>query len=272
MDDTVCQFSHIAICSIPCLGYDYYGPVANAAARIEHIGFGGQTLISSAVCSLLSEEVKRECDLKAVGSMELRGVSEEVFVYQCFPTELGARKFTGLLRRRESNGETLSDDDEMIIRSIQTTETDLATDVTTLTTEDLRKLAKRLQNQVTASKVKDFRRGSSQTPTSVSGHQRRFSTSRLPNRCSSLLIAERIREIQIDANANNGKHDDDDSLSFGDELLDENEETEMAQVQAQAHADETKEELASLLLLQDCNLTKKSATALDDDDDDLSRD
>jgi len=74
-------------------GYDYYGPVANAAARIEHIGFGGQTLISSAVCSLLSEEVKRECDLKTVGSMELRGVSEEVFVYQCLPISLGARKF-----------------------------------------------------------------------------------------------------------------------------------------------------------------------------------
>jgi class 3 adenylate cyclase len=52
-----------------CLGYDFHGPVANAAARIEHIGYGGQTLISSAVCSLLSEEEKKECDLKAVGAM-----------------------------------------------------------------------------------------------------------------------------------------------------------------------------------------------------------
>jgi hypothetical protein len=261
------QFSYCK--SLTCLGYDYYGPVANAAARIEHIGFGGQTLISSAVCSLLSEEVKRECDLKTVGSMELRGVSEEVFVYQCLPISLGARKFIGLLRRRESNGETLSsDDDEMIIRSIQTTETDLATDVTTLNTEDLRKLAKRLQDQVTASKVQDFRRGSSQTPTSLSGRQRRFSTSRLPNRYSSLIEDKPIREIQIDADADDGEDNDDDCISFGDEL-DEKMETELAQAR---HADETKEELASLLLLQDGNLTKDNAMTLNGDDDDLSRD
>lgn len=26
----------------PLSGYDYYGPVSNAAARIESLGFGGQ--------------------------------------------------------------------------------------------------------------------------------------------------------------------------------------------------------------------------------------
>lgn len=143
----------------------------------------------------------------------------------------------------------------MIIRSIQTTETDLATDVTTLTTEDLQKLAKRLQDQVTASKVQAFRRGSSQTP-SFSGDRRRFSTSRVPNKYSS-LIKDRIQEIQIDADADDGKENDDDCLSFGDELYEEKEK-EMAQAQAR-HADETKEELSSLLLLQDGNLTKDNA-------------
>ena len=83
-------------------GYDYYGPVTNTAARIEAAGFGGQTLISSEVCSKLSVEVKEDCALVAVGAIELRGVSQQMFLYQCLPKELKERTFDAKFRKRPS--------------------------------------------------------------------------------------------------------------------------------------------------------------------------
>jgi hypothetical protein len=108
----------------------------------------------------------------------LRGVSEEVILYQCLPPELAGRTFQGALRRRESNGETLSDE-EMAVRSIHTNDADLSTDVASLAWEDLQKLAKSLQDQLTASKVQEFCRSSSASKNSLGINNRRRYTARL---------------------------------------------------------------------------------------------
>lgn len=93
-------------------GYDYYGPATNAAARIEALGFGGQTLISSDICENLSKQVRDECLISRVGALELRGVSHEVFIHQCLPKQLKGRRFRGVFRRRDSDGGSIIPDDD----------------------------------------------------------------------------------------------------------------------------------------------------------------
>lgn len=90
-------------------GFDYYGQVVNAAARIEGIGFGGQTIISDQVYSQVSEEVKRKCAFLLIGAMELRGVTDEMTVYSCLPEELRGRKFQGIYQRQTSMESTIVD-------------------------------------------------------------------------------------------------------------------------------------------------------------------
>ena len=83
-------------------GYDYYGSAVNAAARIEDVGFGGQTVISQAVHDALSVEVKSSCVLDCIGEVELRGVQEKLILYTCLPKPLRGRRFQGIYRRKQS--------------------------------------------------------------------------------------------------------------------------------------------------------------------------
>jgi class 3 adenylate cyclase len=139
-------------------GFDYYGQVVNAAARIEHIGIGGQSLISSSVYNMLSEDMKAQCHLSALGVVKLRGVSEEIHLYRCLPIELKDRKFDRYVRRLDSqNEDTLwSSDDEIILRSIHS-DSDLKADISSMELIDLQNLAIRLQSELKRSRVRALR-------------------------------------------------------------------------------------------------------------------
>ena len=134
-------------------GYDYYGPAVNTAARIESVGFGGQTLISSEVHSRLSTVVKKGCHLKSMGGFSLKGLKEEVNLYQCLPKKLSQRKFfDGGVRRRDSMGISVIscfDDDTMSnTTNPQDDEQDLTADVMSLTTSQLQMAVMRLRNKI----------------------------------------------------------------------------------------------------------------------------
>jgi len=128
-------------------GYDYYGPVANAAARIESLGFGGQTIISHDVYSKISKRVKESNAISPIGEMELRGVSGSLFLYQMLPSQLEGRTFTGVYRR---SGSTASSDASSTFRLIEETSHDLdkTLDVYSLTPIELQKVLKRMQDRV----------------------------------------------------------------------------------------------------------------------------
>jgi len=134
-------------------GYDYYGPAVNAAARIEALAFGGQTLISSEVYFQLSQAVKAASLLHVVGGLQLKGIEDEMFIYQCLPIELKGRAFKGVLRRRDSAGGSIAgntDSVAMVIEiggSILESE-DMTSDVMTLTPIQLQGLASRLRSQL----------------------------------------------------------------------------------------------------------------------------
>ena len=139
-------------------GYDYYGPAVNAAARIEALGFGGQTLMSSEVYTQLSDQVKDNSLMHVVGGLQLRGVEEEVFIYQCLPKTLKGRTFKGVFRRRDSEGGSIagnSDLDFMVTRgasiliggSFLETE-DLTADVSSLTPVQLQSTVPRLRKKI----------------------------------------------------------------------------------------------------------------------------
>jgi Adenylate cyclase, family 3 (some proteins contain HAMP domain) len=83
-------------------GYDYYGSAVNAAARIEDVGFGGQTVISQTVHDMLSVDVKALCVLECIGEVELRGIQEKLILYNCLPKSLRGRRFQGIYRRKQS--------------------------------------------------------------------------------------------------------------------------------------------------------------------------
>ena len=132
-------------------GYDYYGPATNAAARIEQLGFGGQTLMSSDIFEKLSEEVKGECLISQVGSLELKGVSHEVFIHQCLPKQLKGRRFRGVFRRRDSEGGSIipDDDDSMhLLDSVH--DEDRTVDVMTLNPVQLQSTIVRLRTKMAA--------------------------------------------------------------------------------------------------------------------------
>lgn len=139
-------------------GYDYYGPAVNAAARIEALAFGGQTLLSSDVYGQLSESVKDKSLLHVVGGLRLKGIEDEVFIYQCLPTELKGRTFKGVFRRRDSDGGSIAgnnDLDDMVTRgssiliggSFLESE-DLTSDIMTLNPIQLQGLVSRLRSKI----------------------------------------------------------------------------------------------------------------------------
>ena len=197
-------------------GYDYYGPVSNAAARIEHIGFGGQTIISSDVYSRLSNEVKDECSIIAVGAMQLRGVSEEMYVHQCLPNDLKDRKFEGVYRRRESDGETIdSSDQEILMRSLQPNDADLSVDVMTLTPVELQKVAKKLQDRVAMLQLRDLD-SSSSTVSRLSVHMGRRASARMSKSIMDVVFRE-IEEFEINDEVESDDGNDD-NLSYGDDV------------------------------------------------------
>ena len=160
-------------------GYDYYGPAINTAARIESTGYGGQTLISSAVHNRMSDNVKKGCHLKSVGGVDLKGVREQVFLYQCLPKTMSKRTFPDVVRRRNSMGIsiisvdfTLENDDTasmtMILNDI-VQDDDLHADVMSLTKSQLRDIVKRLRNKIQEAETSSRRKSNSSPVPEVFG-------------------------------------------------------------------------------------------------------
>jgi len=133
-------------------GYDYYGPATNAAARIEALGFGGQTLISSDIFENLSKQVRDECLFSQVGALELKGVSHEVFIHQCLPKQLKGRRFRGVFRRRDSEGGSIipDDDESMHLLDDSIHDEDRTVDVMTLNPVQLQSTVVRLRTKMSA--------------------------------------------------------------------------------------------------------------------------
>ena len=139
-------------------GYDYYGPAVNAAARIEALAFGGQTLLSSEVYTQLSDETKDKSLLHVVGGLHLKGIEDEMYIYQCLPRELKGRTFKGVFRRRDSDGGTISGNDDLevmvtrgasiLIGSSFLESEDLTGDVMTLTPIQLQRVVTRLRKKI----------------------------------------------------------------------------------------------------------------------------
>jgi hypothetical protein len=78
-------------------GYDYYGPVVNAAARIEHLGHGGQILASEAVLRALKLPINPlRMQVRRLGIQPLRGIESPPPLYELVPTSLAERTYPPL--------------------------------------------------------------------------------------------------------------------------------------------------------------------------------
>ena len=115
----------------------------------------------------MSEKVKNDCKISVVGGLELKGVSEEVFIYQCLPKHLKGRRFRGVFRRRDSEGGSIipDDDTDFMFSRGSIHDDDRNIDVMTLTPVQLQSMVLRLRSKLTAveSMVDEstYRRGSS---------------------------------------------------------------------------------------------------------------
>lgn len=132
-------------------GYDYYGIATNAAARIEDLAFGGQTLISRKVLDELSDDVKKEADINVIGELDLRGCAEPMMIYQVLPSSLKGRRFQGPVRRRNSQDKSMMED--TLVTYPQSAERlDLEADVFSMTPIELQhavvRLRKRLKDSI----------------------------------------------------------------------------------------------------------------------------
>eukprot|EP00668_Euglena_longa_P027370 GGOE01034249.1.p1 GENE.GGOE01034249.1~~GGOE01034249.1.p1 ORF type:complete len:384 (-),score=93.20 GGOE01034249.1:509-1594(-) len=76
-------------------GYDYYGTVVNAAARIESVCHGGQIGVSQVVYDALGGAFPGTVWMD-LGEHILRGLAEPLHLYQVLPSELEARLFPPL--------------------------------------------------------------------------------------------------------------------------------------------------------------------------------
>ncbi len=61
---------------------DYYGPGINRAARLLHVSYGGQVLISGTVASMLPRELPPQVSLFDLGKHRFRDVADTEQVYQ----------------------------------------------------------------------------------------------------------------------------------------------------------------------------------------------
>lgn len=67
---------------------DYYGPALNRVARIESIGYGGQTLLSLVTAELVRDTLPEEVTLKDMGERRLKDLTRPEAVYQLLHPDL----------------------------------------------------------------------------------------------------------------------------------------------------------------------------------------
>eukprot|EP00667_Euglena_gracilis_P002641 EG_transcript_2645 len=84
-------------------GYDYYGTVVNAAARIESLAHGGQVVVSQDVLNALpTPPDPLVCLVAPLGVFPLRGVPQPPILAEVRPTRLQERMFPPLRVHREA--------------------------------------------------------------------------------------------------------------------------------------------------------------------------
>ena len=93
-------------------GYDYFGTVVNAAARIEALGHGGQLLVSELAwneAKLVDPSIVDGVLALTLGEQRLRGIGEAYTLYQLTPSALAARRFPPLRHDHAGTGGSSSD-------------------------------------------------------------------------------------------------------------------------------------------------------------------
>jgi class 3 adenylate cyclase len=81
-------------------GYDYYGPMVNAAARVEATACGGQIHATAAtIHALTTAQTQVDAEIVAVGTHELRGVPDPTELYDVIPKSLRNRVFSPASQR-----------------------------------------------------------------------------------------------------------------------------------------------------------------------------
>ena len=67
---------------------DYYGPALNRTARLESIGYGGQTLVSLVVAELVRDTLPDDVSLKEMGAHRLKDLTRPEMVFQVMHPDL----------------------------------------------------------------------------------------------------------------------------------------------------------------------------------------
>jgi class 3 adenylate cyclase len=88
--------------------YDYYGTVVNAAARVESLGHGGQTLVTEDVWTAVMESGNsKNIVLERMGERILRGIDRPVEILQIATWRLAKRTFPDLVQEITPGSSTL---------------------------------------------------------------------------------------------------------------------------------------------------------------------
>ena len=96
--------------------------------------------------------MKNDCNISVVGGLDLKGLSEELFLYQCLPKQLKGRRFRGVFRRRDSEGGSIipDDDESMHLLDDSIHDEDRTVDVMTLNPVQLQSTVVRLRTKMSA--------------------------------------------------------------------------------------------------------------------------
>eukprot|EP01116_Phalansterium_solitarium_P007479 TRINITY_DN2018_c0_g1_i1.p1 TRINITY_DN2018_c0_g1~~TRINITY_DN2018_c0_g1_i1.p1 ORF type:complete len:1271 (-),score=433.53 TRINITY_DN2018_c0_g1_i1:413-4225(-) len=115
---------------------DYLGPMVNRAARIASMAHGGQTVLSSAVWSQISDDKLKhrvgDPVFKTLGKFSLRGLEGDELIIQVTPKALSEREFPAIDSKPsnvislESQIDALKKENEALIRRMEELEKGMA--------------------------------------------------------------------------------------------------------------------------------------------------
>ena len=76
---------------------DYYGPTVNFAARVGGLGIGGEIVCSSEVLEAIPKMTTAGNPIvQYLGPRQLKGISQEAYIYRIIPTDLTGREYPAL--------------------------------------------------------------------------------------------------------------------------------------------------------------------------------
>ena len=74
---------------------DYFGTVVNRAARVGHVGHGGQVVISETTFAQVQNQLDNAV-ISDLGAIPLKGLDRPETLRQISPTKLSQRRFPAL--------------------------------------------------------------------------------------------------------------------------------------------------------------------------------